>query len=150
MRVYEASTSYRVVANIGFRKVDSAQRAVEYLRGAFDEYPLQESFWVIFLNRRNAAMGRQMISLGTLTCTLVHPREVLRSAIVASAAAILVAHNHPSGDPAPSAADIQLTRQLREACVAVDIPMLDHIIVGERDGDPMGKGYYSFREAGLI
>jgi DNA repair protein RadC len=91
-----------------------------------------------------------MISLGTLTCTLVHPREVLRAAIVASAAAIICGHNHPSGDPAPSAADIQLTRQLREACVAVDIPLLDHVVVGERDGDPMGKGYYSFREVGLI
>jgi DNA repair protein RadC len=150
MRVYEASIAYKVVANIGFRKVDSAERAVEYLRGAFDEYPLQESFWVIFLNRRNAAMGRQMISLGTLTCTLVHPREVLRAAIVASAAAIICGHNHPSGDPAPSAADIQLTRQLREACVTVDIPLLDHVVVGERDGDPMAKGYFSFREAGLV
>jgi DNA repair protein RadC len=150
MRVYEASIVYKVVSNIGFRKVDSASKAVEYLRGAFDEYPFQESFWVIFLNRRNAAMGRQMISLGTLTCTLVHPREVLRSAIVASAAAIIVAHNHPSGDPSPSAADIQLTRQLRDACQAVDIPLLDHVVVGELDADPIGKGYYSFREAGLF
>jgi DNA repair protein RadC len=111
---------------------------------------MQESFWVIFLNRRNHALGRQMLTLGTLTCTLIHPREVLRAAILASAAAILVAHNHPSGDPSPSAADIQLTRQLREACTATDIPLLDHIICGERDADPIGKGYYSFREAGLL
>lgn len=105
---------------------------------------------MIFLNRRNHALGRQMLTLGTLTCTLIHPREVLRAAILASAAAILVAHNHPSGDPSPSAADIQLTRQLREACTATDIPLLDHIICGERDADPIGKGYYSFREAGLL
>jgi DNA repair protein RadC len=150
MRVYEASISYRVVANVAFRKVDSAPRAVDYLKGAFDEYPMQESFWVIFLNRRNHALGRQMLTLGTLTCTLIHPREVLRAAILASAAAILAAHNHPSGCSDPSAADIQLTRQLREACTAVDIPLLDHIICGDRDADPTGKGYYSFREAGLL
>ena len=150
MRVYEAKTSYKVVANICFKKVDSATKAVEYMQGAFDEYPMQESFWVIFLNRRNAALGRQMISLGTLTCTLVHPREVLRAAIVASSAALIILHNHPSGDPSPSAADIQLTRQMREACIAVDIPLLDHIIIGERDADPLSRGYYSFREAGLL
>ena len=150
MRVYEASISYRVVANVDFRKVDCAQRAVEYLKGAFDEYPMQESFWVIFLNRRNHAMGRQMLTLGTLTSTLIHTREVLRAAILASSAAILVAHNHPSGCSDPSAADIQLTRQLREACTAVDIPLLDHIICGDRDADPAGNGYYSFREAGLL
>ena len=150
MRVYEASISYRVVANVDFRKVDCAQRAVDYLKGAFDEYPMQESFWVIFLDRRNHALGRQMLTLGTLTGTLIHPREVLRAAILASAAAILAAHNHPSGCSDPSAADIQLTRQLKEACAAVDIPLLDHIICGDRDADPAGKGYFSFREAGLL
>ncbi len=59
-------------------------------------------------------------------------------------------HNHPSGDPSPSAADIQLTRQLREAAAAVDIPLLDHVIIGRRGADPLGRGYYSFREAGLL
>jgi DNA repair protein RadC len=59
-------------------------------------------------------------------------------------------HNHPSGDPSPSAADIQLTRQLREAATAVDIPLLDHVIIGLRGADPLGRGYYSFREAGLL
>ena len=59
-------------------------------------------------------------------------------------------HNHPSGDPSPSAADIQLTRQLREAAAAVDITLLDHVIIGRRGADPLGRGYYSFREAGLL
>ena len=58
--------------------------------------------------------------------------------------------SHPSGDPSASAADIQLTRQLREACVAVDIPLLDHIIVGEIEADPLSRGYYSFRESGFL
>jgi hypothetical protein len=58
--------------------------------------------------------------------------------------------NQPSGDPSPSAADIQLTRQLREAAAAVDIPLLEHVIVGRRGADPLGRGYYSFGEAGLL
>jgi DNA repair protein RadC len=128
----------------------AVSRPVDYLKGAFDQYPLQESFWIIFLNRRNHAMGRQLLTLGTLTGTLVHPRDVLRAAILSGAAALLAGHNHPSGDPSPSGADIALTRQLKEACAIMDIPLIDHVVVGERDGDPLGKGYFSFREAGLL
>jgi DNA repair protein RadC len=63
---------------------------------------------------------------------------------------VLCVHNHPSGDPAPSAADVQVTRQLREAAKAVDIELLDHVIVGRPASDPAGRGYYSFRESGVI
>ena len=59
-------------------------------------------------------------------------------------------HNHPSGDPAPSAADVQVTRQLREAAKTLDIDLLDHVIVGQSAADPRGTGYYSFRESGVI
>jgi len=109
-----------------------------------------EKFWVLCLNRRNRLRKRVEISSGTATAALAHPREVFRSAIRESAAAVVCAHNHPSGDPSPSAADIQLTRQLREAAAAVDIPLLDHVIIGRRSADPLGRGYYSFREAGLL
>jgi DNA repair protein RadC len=80
----------------------------------------------------------------------VHPREVFKEAIRLSASAILVAHNHPSGDPAPSRADIQVTRQLREAAKVIGIDLLDHIILGQKSKDPRGIGLYSFNEAGLI
>ena len=109
-----------------------------------------EKFWVLSLNRRNRLRKRVEVSSGTATAALAHPREVFRSAIRESAAAVICAHNHPSGDPAPSAADIQLTRQLREAAAAVDIPLLDHVIIGRRGADPLGRGYYSFREVGLL
>lgn len=109
-----------------------------------------EKFWVLCLNRRNRLRKRVEVSSGIATSTLAHPREVFRSAIRESAAAVVCAHNHPSGDPSPSAADIQLTRQLREAAAAVDIPLLDHVIIGRRGADPIGRGYYSFREAGLL
>lgn len=109
-----------------------------------------EKFWVLCLNRRNRLRKRVEVSSGTATAALAHPREVFRSAIREGAAAVICAHNHPSGDPSPSAADIQLTRQLREAAAAVDIPLLDHVIIGRRGADPLGRGYYSFREAGLL
>jgi DNA repair protein RadC len=81
---------------------------------------------------------------------LVHPREAFRVAIQHGATAIVCAHNHPSGDPAPSSADIQVTRQLREAARAIDIELIDHVVVGDKAADPTGQGYYSFRQAGLI
>ena len=112
--------------------------------------PDVEHFIVLMLNRRNGLKGYQIVTTGTATSCLAHPREVFRAAIVASAAAIVCIHNHPSGDPAPSAADIQLTRQLREAAQTVDIGLLDHVIVGEIRNDPMHRGFYSFREAGLL
>jgi DNA repair protein RadC len=75
---------------------------------------------------------------------------VFRIAIQHGATAIVCAHNHPSGDPGPSAADVQVTRQLREAAKTVDIELLDHVVVGEPSADPQGRGYYSFREAGIL
>jgi DNA repair protein RadC len=109
-----------------------------------------EKFWVLCLNRRNRLRKRVEVSSGTATAALAHPREVFRSAIREASSAVVCVHNHPSGDPSPSAADIQLTRQLREAASAVDIPLLDHVIIGRRGADPLGRGYYSFREAGLL
>ena len=109
-----------------------------------------EKFWVLCLNRKNRLMRRHEATSGTATSSLVHPREVFREAIRAGASAVICAHNHPSGDPAPSSADIQVTRQLREASKTVDIDLLDHIIIGRRESDPAGLGFYSFREAGLL
>jgi DNA repair protein RadC len=109
-----------------------------------------EKFWAFCLDRRNRLRKRVEVSSGIATAALAHPREVFRAAIREAASAVVCAHNHPSGDPSPSAADIQLTRQLREAAAAVDIPLLDHVIIGRRGADPLGRGYYSFREAGLL
>lgn len=109
-----------------------------------------EKFWVLCLNRKNRLLKQVEVSSGTATSSLAHPREVYREAIRQGATAIVCVHNHPSGDPAPSAADIQVTRQLREAAKTVDIELLDHVIVGRSVADPRGVGYYSFREAGVL
>ena len=109
-----------------------------------------EKFWVLCLNRKNRLLKRVEVTSGTATSTLAHPREVFREAIRESASAVACVHNHPSGDPGPSAADLQITRQLREAAKAVDIDLIDHVILGRAATDPAGRGYFSFREAGLI
>jgi len=109
-----------------------------------------EKFWVLCLNRRNRLIRRIEVTSGTAGSTLVHPREVFREAIKEAATAVVCVHNHPSGDPAPSAADIRVTRTLREAARTVDIALLDHVIVGESRHDPTGLGFYSFRDAGVL
>jgi DNA repair protein RadC len=109
-----------------------------------------EKFWVLCLNRKNRLLKRVEITSGTATAALAHPREVFRAAIRESAASVICAHNHPSGDPAPSAPDMQVTRQLREAARAVDIDLVDHVILGRAGADPTGRGYFSFREAGIL
>ncbi len=109
-----------------------------------------EKFWVLCLNRKNRLIKRVEITSGIATAALVHPREVFRAAIQESAAAVVCAHNHPSGDPAPSAPDVQITRQLREAAKTVDIALNDHVIVGRASADPLGRGFYSFRGANLL
>src|SRR5687767_6985747 len=88
-----------------------------------------EKFWVLCLNRKNRLIKRVEVTSGTATAALAHPREVFRAAVRESASSIVCAHNHPSGDPAPSAPDMQVTRLLREAARAVDIALLDHVIV---------------------
>lgn len=109
-----------------------------------------EKFWVLSLNRRNRLIRCSEITSGTATSTLAHPREVFREALRQGATAIVCAHNHPSGDPTPSAADVRITRQLRESAQALDIDLHDHLIVGRPTADPTGTGYYSFRAAGSL
>ena len=109
-----------------------------------------EKFWVLCLNRKNRLMKRVEVTSGTATATLAHPREVYRAAIRESACAIVACHFHPSGDPASSSADIEITHLLREAAKTVEITFADHVIVGRIGADPLGKGYFSFRDAGLL
>lgn len=93
----------------------------------------QEEFHLLLLDRQHRIVDERPITRGILDASLIHPREVFRPAVEAGAAAILVVHNHPSGDPTPSAEDRAVTRQLREAGAIVGIPLLDHIVVA-RDG----------------
>ena len=109
-----------------------------------------EKFWTLCLNRKNRLIKEIEVTVGTANSSLVHPREVFKDAVKLGASSIIVFHNHPSGDPAPSTADVQVTRRLREAAEIMDIELLDHLIIGQPDQDPRKTGYYSFKEAGLV
>jgi len=111
----------------------------------YAERELVENFWVIALDAQHRVLRDApiVITTGILTSSLVHPREVFRAAIVAGAAAIILAHNHPSGDPSPSSDDRVVTEQLVAAGKLLDIPVHDHVVLGR------GR-YVSMAEAGLI
>jgi DNA repair protein RadC len=122
------------------------------IRGPRDVYELcapalldarQEEFRVLLLNTQHAVLRELVVTRGTLDASVVHPREVFRAAIVESAAAVILVHNHPSGDPTPSREDREVTDQMVEAGRLIGIPVLDHIVIGD------GR-YVSFVESGLL
>lgn len=129
--------------------LDDPQKVFEWLFPIAEGLAV-EKFWVISLNRKNRLLHCKAVTSGTATASLVHPREVFREAIRNSATALVCAHNHPSGDPGPSQADIKVTRVLREAANVLQIDLLDHVIIGSRQVDPRKTGFYSFAEAGLL
>jgi DNA repair protein RadC len=103
----------------------------------------KERFVVFILNSKNAVQAIEFVSEGTLNSSLVHPREVFRAAVLGIGASIIVAHNHPSGNPDPSREDIEITRQLTESGRIIGIPVHDHLIFTD-------NGFTSFAERGLL
>ncbi|MEA1876827.1 MAG: JAB domain-containing protein [Bacteroidota bacterium] len=106
-------------------------------------YKTQEHFLSISLNGNHEVIDTIVVSVGLVNRTLVHPREIFRQAIFNNASAIIIAHNHPSGNMQPSAEDVQITKRIFEAGKIVGIEVLDHIII-------TNKGYYSFLEDGAL
>lgn len=104
----------------------------------------REHFVALVLDCRRRVIGAQVVSVGTLNASLVHPREVFKPAIMLNGAAVIVAHNHPSGEASPSAEDRDVTRRLVRAGELLGIPVVDHVIIGA------GETFYSFRDAGLL
>lgn len=103
----------------------------------------REHFLVLLLNARHEAIARETISIGSLNASVVHPREVFRPAILASAASIVLVHNHPSGDPEPSDEDLAITKRLTEVGDLIGIGVLDHVILARR-------GVVSLRSRGQL
>jgi DNA repair protein RadC len=91
----------------------------------------REHFWVLALNTKNRLIRMFEVSVGSLNATIVHPRELFKDAVKVSAASVVVVHNHPSGDPTPSGADVQLTRRLVKAGDVLGIDLLDHVVIGD-------------------
>ena len=109
-----------------------------------------ERFWVVLLDTRNRMkQGPILVSQGVLNASLVHAREVFRPAVTHAAAAVILAHNHPSGDPSPSPEDLKISRELIQAGKVLGIKVLDHVIVGQtRPGQ--ASYFHSLRESGLV
>ena len=122
--------------------LSSPQAVRQYLQLLIGCKPY-ESFAVLFLDVKNRLIASEELFRGTLTHTSVYPREVIKAALAHNAASIIVAHNHPSGTPDPSAADLALTNALKQALTLVDVRILDHFIVA-------GRNVYSFAEHGQL
>lgn len=91
----------------------------------------KESFTALYLNTKNALLRMETVSLGSLNGSFIHPREVFKTAVLESAASVIIAHNHPSGDPSPSKEDIEVTQRLIDAGRIMGIELIDHVIIGE-------------------
>jgi DNA repair protein RadC len=122
--------------------VDGARAAAGLVPGEVRS-ARKEHFLVLCLNARRQLLKLETVSVGTLSASLVHPREVFTPAIAHGAAAVVAVHNHPSGDPSPSAEDREATRRLQRAGEVLGIPLADHVIVAE-------AAYFSFRESGIL
>lgn len=121
-----------------------AREVAEIARRFIPQGEEREHFLAVMLDARRNVKGVSVISIGTLSASLVHPREMFRPAIVAGAAAVVAVHNHPSGDCAPSSADRDVTRRLQRAGELLGIPLVDHVVIAGADS------FYSFREGGLL
>lgn len=112
-------------------EVTNPRQAHDVLKPRVEDWS-REHFLVILLDARNGVVGIETISVGSLTASIVHPREVFRPAIVAAAAGIVIGHNHPSGDPEPSPEDLAVTRRLNQVAELVGIQLHDHVIFTDR------------------
>ncbi|MBI1177762.1 DNA repair protein RadC [bacterium] len=128
--------------------LDTPERIADLLREDVRHYNV-EAFQIVLLNTRRRLISIERISQGTLDTILVHPREVFRPAISANASAVVLVHNHPSGDPSPSEADIKVTRDLIRAGQLLKIEVLDHLIMGHKTRED-GRDFVSLRELGYF
>lgn len=125
------------------RSISAPENAYEVAKEMGMDENAEEEFWIMCLDMKNKPCGLHMISRGNLNSSIVHPREVFKRAMLNNAASIMLFHNHPSGDPEPSAMDVEITKRLRDAGDIMGIRVLDHLIIG--DGT-----YCSLTERGLV
>jgi len=123
-------------------EVTSPREAYAVLKPRIDDWT-REHFLVVLLDARNGVVGIETVSVGSLTASIVHPREVFKPAVIASVAGIVIGHNHPSGDPEPSPEDLSITKRLVSAGELLGIEIHDHIVFTERS-------FISLRERGAV
>jgi DNA repair protein RadC len=140
----ELEAVYKTKDQIVIKQLTSSRNSSSYCRSV---YPVQidykEAFICLFLNRKNDVIGYSTISIGGISATVVDPKIVFQNALLCNASAIIMCHNHPSGNLKPSQADINLTKKIVEGGKVLDISVLDHIILTE-------ENYYSFADEGMM
>jgi len=122
--------------------IKSSEGAYHVIADVLSDLP-HEEFWVLYLNRKNEVIKKENISKGGISGTIADSKIIFKVAIEQLASAIIICHNHPSGNLKPSAADLSLTKKLKEIGVMLDTPVLDHLIIGEKD-------YFSFADENLM
>ncbi len=134
------------------RPMDCPESAFRFWREVVADDPChepeKEHLVAVFLNTKLRLMAYHVVSVGSLNEAVAHPREIFRAAILAGAYALVLMHNHPSGDPTPSEADRRLTRKISEAAEIISIHLTDHVIVGTPEAGR--QPYFSFKEGGLL
>ena len=123
-------------------KITSSKDAFEIFQSVLSDLQYEE-FWVLFLNRANKVIGKSPVSEGGMSGTVVDPKKLFKLALEQNASYLILSHNHPSGNLKPSDSDVQLTRKLCEAGKLIEIPVLDHLIIGDQH-------YMSFADEGLL
>ena len=139
--IFELNKRIHFTRNLN-KKIQAARDIFDYMTGRIPD-ETKEHLFVLHLNTKNQIIKTELVSVGTLNASLIHPREVFKAAIKESSHAIILVHNHPSGDVEPSNADKQVTNLLKQASNVIQIDLLDHIIIGK-------TGWFSFRESGLL
>lgn len=123
-------------------QVKCSGQVFEYFQARLGDLK-QETFWNVLLDGKNRLLELRQVSRGSLTSSLVHPREVFRPALLVAAAGSIFVHNHPSGDPEPSGEDVEISRRLKECGQLLGIRVLDHVVIG-------ADRYFSFADQGLL
>ncbi len=145
----ESCAAYIAVNNPPIREPGAAYKLLRPLMTAATDGDSQEGFFVVLLNTKNKIIGAPLeVARGLLDTCPVHPRQIFRAAITSKAASLILAHNHPSGDPTPSKEDIDITRRLIEAAKILGIRIIDHLVCGHQDNTT--PGYVSLREKNLV
>src|SRR5690554_579104 len=139
---------YRMSSTINTRNpiINSPEKASSYFHSVMDEIYDKEAFVVAFLNTKNRVIDHEVVSVGTINSSIVHPREVFRNAIINKANAVILCHNHPSGDLTPSTEDMNITRRLKETGNLLGIKVLDHLIINGINQNEV----YSFKAKGVL
>ena len=152
MRIYDLEYNFTLKREFEESQLDTTRSRLEYLRCGFEELPNQEQMWVLCLDVHNKPICRRQITIGIVDMVVFHMRELFAPALAPDVAAstIVIAHNHPSGNTTPSDADYKSTERVKEAGMALGVPCIDHLILGDPKQCPKGLGYYSFAANGYL